>query len=216
MSVGEWTLPAAARARLRDLVAEAGGPAKIARETGIGRSTLTKILDGDGDVGFSRVHAIVERTGSSLDALLGDQAAASHSTDGMLAIRVVDLAYGMGGTFIEEGAEERFESFPASIVAKFTKAPADKLRLVRGIGDSMMPTITDGDPLLIDLSQDRMRLNDQVWALAGPGDIGMIKRLRLEGGQLRAMADNPAVSDMVLADEEYVIVGRVVACLKSL
>ncbi len=101
------------------------------------------------------------------------------------------------------------------MISAITKAPAEKLRVVKGIGDSMMPTISDGDLVFIDLSQDSVRMNDQVWALA-TGEIGMIKRLRVAGGELHAISDNPVVSGYVLAEDEYRIVGKVVACLKSL
>ncbi|WJY18689.1 LexA family transcriptional regulator [Alteriqipengyuania flavescens] len=140
----------------------------------------------------------------------------SEEVSETVPIRVLDLAYGLGGTFIDEHAEERVEQFPKSLIAGFTKSPADKLRLVRGIGDSMKPTLSDGDLLLIDLAQNHLRMSDQIWALA-IGEVGMVKRLRvLGGGQVEALSDNPHVSDYLIAEDDCQLVGRVVACLRSL
>lgn len=151
----------------------------------------------------------------SADFILTGRPTLQYDADATIPIRVLDLAYGMGGAFIDEHAEEQIEFFPKRMIATFTKAPAEKLRVVKGIGDSMMPTISDGDLVFIDLSQDTVRMNDRVWALA-TGEIGMIKRLRVAGGELHAISDNPVVSDYILAEDEYRIVGKVVACLKSL
>lgn len=179
-------------------------------------TTLQQILSGDGDVGASLLARLCEAMGLSVDFILTGKLAREADTQDTVPIRILDLAYGMGGAFIGEHVEEEIEFFPRRMIATFTKAPADKLRLVRGIGDSMMPTISDGDLILIDLSQDAMRMNDQIWALA-TGEIGMIKRLRVTGGgTLQAISDNPNVSDFTIAEDDYRIVGRVVACLRSL
>ena len=216
------SLPEGARDRLRDAIDRgvAGrfrSRAALVRAADLKPTTLQQIYEGEGDVGASLLAKLCEALGISVDGILtGEVPSAGNSHGDVIQIRVVDLAYGMGGAFIDEHAQEAIESFPRSVIAEFTKAPAEKLRLVRGIGDSMMPTINDGDLVLIDLSQDAMWMNDQIWALA-TGDIGMIKRLRvLGGGALQAISDNPNVSDYTIGYDDYRIVGRVVACLRSL
>jgi phage repressor protein C with HTH and peptisase S24 domain len=202
---------------MRAAISFVGTQAEVARLASMSPSHLSALLKREGDPGVSKLAELARIGNVSLDWVLSGkrQGEARSGADDTIPIRVLDLAYGMGGAFIDEHAEEQIEFFPKRMIAAFTKAPAEKLRVVKGIGDSMMPTISDGDLVFIDLSQDTVRMNDRVWALA-TGEIGMIKRLRVAGGELHAISDNPVVSDYVLAEDDYRIVGRVVACLKSL
>lgn len=74
----------------------------------------------------------------------------------------------------------------------------------------MIPTMLDGDIVLIDTSQKRIEQQDRIWAL-GYGELGMIKRVRrLPNGSYDLMSDNSAVSPINASDEEMYVVGRVV------
>ncbi len=141
--------------------------------------------------------------------------ARSETSEDTLAIPMLEMAYGMGGTFldgIDPGAT--VEHFPRSFVRMFTSAPESKLCFAHGIGDSMYPTIGDRDVLLIDRSYDSVRINDQIWALAANG-IGMVKRVRVEtDGRVTLLADNDRVPDYAAAEDELTIIGRVVAVVK--
>ena len=161
-------------------------------ETGLGPRTLDKLQVAYPDF---------PRWGESGDAL------AEESLD----IPVLDLAYGMGGSYLDDDdGGQILMPFPKEFIRFFTDAPADRLYIARGMGDSMMPTIHDRDLLLIDRSQDALRMNDQVWALAD-GGIGMVKRLRVVGGDLQVMSDNPNVEAYSLDPDGVQLIGRVVA-----
>jgi phage repressor protein C with HTH and peptisase S24 domain len=55
----------------------------------------------------------------------------------------------------------------------------------------MMPTILDGDLVIIDRAQNTPKQQDRIWALTY-GGWGMIKRLRsLPDGSLQINSDNP-------------------------
>jgi len=132
--------------------------------------------------------------------------------DDSFEIPMLELGYGMGGTFLDDvDVGERIERFPRAFVRMFTSAPADQLVWSYGVGDSMYPTIGDRDVLLIDRSRDAIRINDQIWALAS-GGIGMVKRVRVEaGGQVTLLSDNANVPDYEVAQDELIIIGRVIA-----
>jgi hypothetical protein len=133
-----------------------------------------------------------------------------------LAIPMLELAYGMGGSLLEVyDVGERIEYFPRAFVRMFTYSPADQLVFSHGIGDSMEPTIGDRDLLLIDRSRNSIRMNDQIWVLAS-GGIGMVKRVRVDGGQTRLLSDNRRVPDYVAAEDELQIIGRVIAVVRKL
>lgn len=127
----------------------------------------------------------------------------------MVEIQQIDLAYGMGGMFTDVPIEIDVLKFPKMWVQSITYSPPALLTWARGRGDSMLPTIHDGDVILLDRSQTRVTEQDAIWAFT-VGDLGSIKRLRVKGDRYVILSDNPAVPD----DEEHQdlvrIVGRVI------
>lgn len=135
---------------------------------------------------------------------------------GMVAVRELDLALGMGATFLDTPVTERVRYFPREWLRQYTKAPPDQLAWVQGVGDSMAPTLLDSDTLLLDLSVKSLTMSDQIWALAYH-QLGMVKRLRpSRDGGLRLLSDNPAVPEETAYDGEVVLIGRIVAFLRKL
>lgn len=132
-------------------------------------------------------------------------------------VPMLDLAYGMGGTYLDDSEiEVRTEPFPLAFIRRYTKASPDKLVFAEGVGDSMAPTITSNDLLLIDRSQESLMMGDQIWACAF-GGVGMIKRLRPRpDGSVAILSDNPNVPDDRAVDEELFLIGRVVAKVSKL
>ena len=135
---------------------------------------------------------------------------------GMVAVRELDLAFGMGATFLDVPVTERVRYFPREWLRQFTKAAPEKLAWVQGVGDSMAPTLLDSDTLLLDLSNKTLTMSDQIWAVAYH-QLGMVKRLRpSKDGGLRLMSDNPAVPEETAYDDEVQLIGRIVAFLRKL
>lgn len=139
-----------------------------------------------------------------------------RSDDRVIEIPVIDLAYGMGGTFLDDvEPEARSEPFPLSFIRRYTKAKAEDLFVADGLGDSMAPTIGSNDQMLIDRSIDSIRVADQIWAFSF-GGVGMVKRLRPRpDGSVAILSDNPAVSEDRAVDDELFIIGRVVAIVRK-
>lgn len=136
--------------------------------------------------------------------------------NGLMPIRQIDLAFGMGATYLDVPVEEETLLFPMQWVRQFTKAPASKLFFAQGTGDSMQPTLFPNDTLIIDCSQLVLNMADQIWAVTYCG-MGMIKRLRpTKDGGIRIMSDNPSVPEEVAHDGELQLVGRVVAVTRKI
>jgi phage repressor protein C with HTH and peptisase S24 domain len=141
---------------------------------------------------------------------------ASHQTPAMAAadlglvpVREVDLALGFGAAYLDQDIGSAVRYFPREWLDLYTRAPADKLIITRGSGDSMVPTLFDQDLILIDTSDRMPRLTDQVWAVSYCG-LGSVKRLRptKDGGWL-LMSDNPTISAITAYDDEMHVLGRV-------
>lgn len=126
----------------------------------------------------------------------------------------IDLAFGMGATFLDVPIKTQKAQFSRRWLRNFTDSPPDKLFFAHGTGDSMMPTINDRDMLLIDASDLSIRMADQMWAISYCG-LGMIKRLRYgKDGGVRIMSDNPSVREDTAYDGELHLIGRVVAIIR--
>ncbi len=136
--------------------------------------------------------------------------------DRIIEIPVIDLAYGMGGTFLDDfDATARSEPFPLSFIRRYTKAKAENLVIADGLGDSMAPTIGSNDQMLIDRSVDTIRVADQIWAFSF-GGVGMVKRLRPRpDGSVAILSDNSAVPEDRAVDGELFLIGRVVAIVRK-
>lgn len=144
---------------------------------------------------------------------LGKAAAAAA---GEVEIIGIDQRYGLGGTYVDNPVEEQPMRFPLAWIRQFTDAPPELLRWTAGQGDSMVPTIGDGDPLLIDLRQNTIRSRDAIWAFA-VGQIGGIKRLRPQpDGSVEILSDNPNVPIDRAAEDELHVIGRVVAVVRRI
>jgi len=129
----------------------------------------------------------------------------------------IDVEYGMGGgTDVSDFPVVQHVPFSRSWLATLTNASADHLFVARGYGDSMMPTILDGDIVIFDRSERVLRSQDRIWALIY-GGFGMLKRLRgLPNGNLQINSDNPAVSSIEASEGEAFLVGRVIAIVRKM
>ena len=214
---------------------------ELARRVGISQAAINKLASGKGQ-GSKHLHKIAEELGTTPGYLTGTSdifeppegtrafelhhqfetaerafsAPSSISADRILEIPVIDLAYGLGGTFLGDvEPEARSEPFPLSFIRRYTKAKAEDLFVADGLGDSMAPTIGSNDQMLIDRSIDSIRVADQIWAFSF-GGVGMVKRLRPRpDGSVAILSDNPAVSDDRAVDDELFIIGRVVAIVRK-
>jgi len=131
----------------------------------------------------------------------------------------IDLAYGMGGTFLDtEDIEVEKAKFSRAWLRQFSHSPPEMLFSTQGAGDSMMPTIHDRDVVIVDRSQRALadNMGDKVWAIVF-GGVGMFKRLRpMPDGTVKIMSDNQLIPHETASDGELFLVGRVVAKVSRL
>ncbi len=179
--------------------------AKLGRLLELPSSRIAEIYDGKRKVTIDEAKVIVEHFG--LSSAAPDPAPAADVD--LVSIPMIDLAYGMGATYTDSHVEVDVLNFPKVWVETITFSPPELLTWARGRGDSMAPTIHDGDLVLLDRSQRRVTEQDALWAYT-VGDLGAIKRLRLKGDRMIILSDNPNVPP----DEEMVeainIIARVV------
>lgn len=134
------------------------------------------------------------------------------ANDDTVEIISLDLSLSMGpGTLIEEFVESEPVRFDLTLLQAITRTPSDRLRFVRGIGDSMEPTLRTGDRVLIDINDRQLtRINGIYWI----DHFGMhgIKRLRaISRTRYMVMSDNRDVAEPFEVDANDVrIEGRAI------
>jgi phage repressor protein C with HTH and peptisase S24 domain len=83
------------------------------------------------------------------------------------------------------------------------------LSMIRVAGTSMLPTLADGDEILVDGDDAAGRLRDGIYVLRA-GGILLVKRLVREGDGFAVKSDNPDADPVDLGDPSSVaILGRV-------
>lgn len=200
--------------------------AELARRVGVAQPTIAKLIAGTSR-GSSHLHLIARELRTTPEYLTGAtedpaEGALPAPTASMVAdqldavmIKEVDIAFGMGGTYLDTPVAERMIPFARNWLRNFTDAPPEMLAFARGKGDSMMPTILDGDICLIDLSRRRLNEQDAIWAVAY-GEIGMLKRLRaMPDGTVKIMSDNQSVRVETATDGELHLIGRVCGVIRK-
>lgn len=136
---------------------------------------------------------------------------------GLIGIKEIDLTLGLGGSYINDGAVMEVKRYiPAAWLRELTRTDPKHLVVARTKGDSMKPTLSDGDLTIIDLSKQSIREQDAVWAIA-IADIGMIKRIWANpDGSYKIKSDNPNVDPETAVDGEMFVMGQVVGKLGKL
>lgn len=135
----------------------------------------------------------------------------ASADDGTAEIISLNLALSMGpGTLIEEMIDEERVKWDIGFLRTLTRSPFVHLREVRGVGDSMEPTLRTGDRVLIDTSDRTLSRMHGIYWIDHFGAHGL-KRLRAAGnGRLIISSDNKIAGgpDFEVNAEDVRIHGR--------
>jgi phage repressor protein C with HTH and peptisase S24 domain len=133
--------------------------------------------------------------------------------DGVVRVAGLDVraAAGAGALDGSEAAVAHI-GFDAAWLRRLSGSGAAHLSLIRVQGDSMVPTLADGDDILVDRGDAAARLRDGIYVLRRD-DALLVKRLAVSpaGRTVTVKSDNPAYPewrDCDLASLE--VIGRVV------
>ncbi|WP_118857504.1 S24 family peptidase [Sphingomonas mesophila] len=117
--------------------------------------------------------------------------------DGMVAVprRQVSAAAGSGAEGGDNSGRPYF-AFDSHWLRQLTAAASDDLSMIRVQGDSMAPTLNDGDDILLDVSQAGQPLRDGIYVLRIEDSL-LVKRLAVHplGRTVTVQSDNPAYPD---------------------
>jgi len=133
--------------------------------------------------------------------------------DGLVEVPMlnVDASAGFGAIAESESAHTRF-GFDERWLARLTRAKGSSLSIINVAGDSMEPTLSGGDEVLVDASDQSSRLRDGIYVLRAD-DALVVKRVTLKPGgrKITISSDNPAYPSWDDVDRvDIQIVGRVI------
>ena len=116
------------------------------------------------------------------------------------------------GSFAEQEGPVAHMAFDPAWLQKITAASAAELSIIRVQGDSMVPTLSDGDDILVDRSVGGRRLTDGIFVLRLE-DTLMVKRFAINPSDdtLTISSDNSAYPSWPNCKRTSVdVIGRVV------
>lgn len=150
-------------------------------------------------------------------ASLGTISSIETSGGEVVTLQKLDLSLSMGpGTLIDDYVEAEPVQFDLAFIRAITRAPADRLKLVTGIGDSMYPTLNWGDAIMIDTTDRALAKQDGIYWINVYGAAGL-KRLRtIAPGRVLVKSDNKAVGDQEVDAADLIIEGRAVWVARGL
>ena len=147
------------------------------------------------------------------EALLGGPDQGMEPPSGMVAVSrsAARASAGPGAIPTGEAAAPYF-AFDRRWLKALTGAAVDHLSMIRVEGDSMAPTLGDGDDILIDRREAGEPLRDGIYVLRIDDSL-LVKRLALHpmGHHVTIQSDNPAYPDWPnCAIGEVACIGRVI------
>ncbi|UDM63202.1 helix-turn-helix transcriptional regulator [Pseudoalteromonas piscicida] len=128
----------------------------------------------------------------------------------------IEASAGMGSVIGHEEVTEQF-ALNRRWLNSHLGVYSEKLAFVSIRGDSMQPTLLDGDMVLVDLSQNQPS-KDAVYIIQTEEGL-MAKRVQQKHSQLKVISDNPDYPSWeITADnaDSHGIAGRVVWCGRSI
>lgn len=147
------------------------------------------------------------------ETLLGAPEAAQPVEAGLVRVPQLDVGASAGaGAFDGEERAASHIAFDPGWLRRVARGSPEQLSIIRVAGDSMAPTLADGDEILVDRGDAAARVRDGIYVLR-IDDALVVKRLALNPAARTASirSDNPAYPgwpDCDLAAIE--LVGRVV------
>lgn len=175
-------------ARLRQVI---GGEAiyAFARRAGISDTALRSYLKGSVP-SIEKALQIAQVGRVSLNWLITGEG--SPVEVDYVYVPFIDVAASAGtGVLVQKESIESVIGFERSWLQARLKGHLTDLSLIRVQGDSMSPTLADGDLIFVERQEEQNNCHEGIYVFQMDGDL-LVKRLqRLPGSQIKVISDNP-------------------------
>jgi phage repressor protein C with HTH and peptisase S24 domain len=147
------------------------------------------------------------------ETVLGGPPDEEGRSGGLITVKRHPVAVSAGpGAIVGEELGKPYFGFDERWLKSLTPTSPSKLSIVRVEGDSMSPTLNQGDEILVDPADCAERLRDGIYVLR-VDDALVVKRLALNpmGRSVTVQSDNPAYPDWPdCGIEDIHCIGRVI------
>ena len=146
------------------------------------------------------------------EALLGAPPPPPPFRHSLVAVARLDVDASAGaGAFTEEERRLGQIGFDEHWLRRMRIADRSLLSVIGVQGDSMAPTLSDGDEILVDRGDSGARLRDGIYVLRIDGTLIVKRVARSPAGQVSVRSDNQAYPSWPDCDPDSIdVVGRVV------
>lgn len=214
------------RKKLDEAMVEKGFNKKsLSLAAGLGETYVRDLLLRDRTPGLEKASKLARVLGKPIVDIFGDILEGADEADdscalpapsvtGFISIGRFDASFSMGpGSLIADHPEPLgYWVFEEQWLRALSSVSPDRLAVVKVDGDSMMPTLHNGDLVLVDRTRTRPN-REGIYALQ-VGDIAWVKRVsvNLKTQKIRVLSDNPLVPKQPeMNEDELIIIGRVIA-----
>ncbi|WP_139305893.1 XRE family transcriptional regulator [Paracoccus sanguinis] len=202
--------------RIEEAIRRAGGVVALAGKASVSKSAIEKWRKGGADPSLSNVLAIAAASGVDPAWLATGSAppaaVPAKAREDFPSVPRYDVALSAGhGAFIERAEQLDSIPFTAEFFARRLGRGPKGLAIVDARGDSMEPTISDRDLVMIDTTDTQ--LAPAIWAFTLDDSV-LVKRLQpMQAGAVQVASDNPAYAPFMIDRAEsdgFHLIGRVV------
>jgi hypothetical protein len=197
--------PAAQRTALEALMSEQGASfAELSRVIGRNPAYLQQyVRRGSPRTLAERDRALLARYLGVSEARLGGREA-----EGLVEVARLDIGASAGpGRLAEDEAARRPGAMPPALLRQLGVRPA-AASMIRVEGESMEPTLSHGDEILVDRDRREVRGKGGIFVIRLDGAL-MVKRLRVAVGGIEVASDNPAYPPIIVGKAAAEVIGQV-------
>ncbi len=156
---------------------------------------------------------ILGGTAERVSAASDNATSAPSALADFVTVEAYDVGASAGaGALAEDERAVAQVAFRSNFVRSVASNRVEALSTIRVEGDSMLPTLSDGDAILVDTDDDTARLRDGIYVLRVDGAL-LVKRLGVNPAtrRLSILSDNPAFPSWPDCNPDSVtVIGRVV------
>ena len=201
--------------RIRERAKQLDGlsAAEVARRANVGERAFNNYINDEREPDFAtllRICSVLETTPDYLFKLTDVPGGGRHSE--FAYIKVLDAQAAAGaGAFNEIDQVKHRVAFRREWLRAVTNTSEDKLAVIEARGDSMLPTINDGDHMLVDLTQTRVSGDGIFIFKIDTGTV--VKRVWIDPHRALAhfTSDNPHATQMQPVKlKDLKVMGRVI------
>lgn len=201
------------RLRLRLIMQQFGSVADLARAVGVSDNAIYKWVSGRGQPSISSLVSLAKAARVSVEWLATGRDAAKGQPPGEKSDYVFlprqSVRLHAGRAALQSAQIVDYMALKSDWLRSRLNVDPRNLMLVEAVGDSMSPTIDEGDLVLVDLHEPRYR-HDGVYALRSGLDIAIKRLQRRPDSKLVVRSDNPAYEPAVVSPDSIAVLGHVI------